>query len=363
MRQSAKEPGCLERHTETEAASCLAGKVRGKLAEAVVQVKDLEGGSGLDRAGRVGALKALKLLLTFADGALKTEDDEATVIGDYSSNALVLPGASRLKVVMEDLQKRITVVREAWDTAEMAVWAAMIPEAAAVAVGDGTPGNLRQPLTAAEQAVVSVVWNHTDDDINLVCSLAAGVGMSKVILMGKHFGRMRNGWLFDESVNAYMFLLQERDKKACAESAGAKTPSHFMGSFFFEKVLPAKTFNKNSRPEWTTGDCWACLFTKRSPHPPPQIIVVFCQMFENSNRYSYKSVKRWGKTVAGGDVFALDKLVIPVNISHSHWCLCVAHVKERRIQFYDSLGGTGAHYCEGLKRFLQDEAKKQGDEV
>jgi len=86
-------------------------------------------------------------------------------------------------------------------------------------------------------------------------------------------------------------------------------------------------------------------------------------MFENSDTYSYKYLKRWGKKVAGGNVFALDKLVIPVNITNSHWCLCVAHVKEKRIQYYDSQGGGGAHYCEGLKRFFEDEAKKQGGEV
>lgn len=50
-------------------------------------------------------------------------------------------------------------------------------------------------------------------------------------------------------------------------------------------------------------------------------------MFENDNVYAYGSVKRWAKKVVGGNVFALNKLVVPVNISNSHWCLCVAHVQ------------------------------------
>ena len=81
-------------------------------------------------------------------------------------------------------------------------------------------------------------------------------------------------------------------------------------------------------------------------------------MFQDDCQYSYGSVKRWANNVAGGDVFALKQLIIPVNIGNSHWCLCVAHVQEKRIQFYCSMGGSGAHYCEGLRRFFADEAKK-----
>ena len=47
---------------------------------------------------------------------------------------------------------------------------------------------------------------------------------------------MRSGWLFDESINAYMFLLQERDRRRC-EANPALRPSHFMTSFFFKKVV------------------------------------------------------------------------------------------------------------------------------
>ena len=47
----------------------------------------------------------------------------------------------------------------------------------------------------------------------------------------------------------------------------------------------------------------------------------------------------------GGCVFKLDKLIVPVNVSNSRWCLAVAHVRERRLQYYDSM-------------VLQGEAKK-----
>ena len=226
--REAEEPGSSDLSSEIKAAN----RLERELAGATVLVKDLEGDNKLDREGRVGALKAIELLLTNTEKALmavlKPGDVEVAECDDDNVHALVL----------KDLQNRITVVCEAWEAEEEALWSAMIPVLLSdqVAAGDGTPGHLRQPLTAAEQVVVAAVWNHGDKDANAVCSLAAGVGGSKVTLLGKHFGRMREGWLFDESVNAYMFLLQERDKKLCAESAGAKTPSHFMGSFFFEKV-------------------------------------------------------------------------------------------------------------------------------
>ena len=47
---------------------------------------------------------------------------------------------------------------------------------------------------------------------------------------------MRSRWLFDESINGYMFLLQERDRRRC-ETNPALHSSHFMTSFFFEKVV------------------------------------------------------------------------------------------------------------------------------
>ena len=81
-------------------------------------------------------------------------------------------------------------------------------------------------------------------------------------------------------------------------------------------------------------------------------------MFENENAFSYAPVNRWGKKVAGGNAFALGKLIIPVNINNEHWSLCMAHVQERRIQYYDSMGGTGENFCNGLKRFLAHEAEK-----
>ena len=184
--------------------------------------------------------------------------------------------------------------------------------------GDGSRGQLKRPLTEREAHAVQETWDYSEgwgfDEV--VCTLAAGAGFSLVGIRGKHFDRLRSGWLFDETVNGYLYLLSERDARICAEQP-RRWPTHFFSSFFFVKMFV-------------------------------------------SNEYSYGSVKRWSKKVksTGGCVFKLDKLVVPVHVSDSHWCLAVAHVQKRRLKYYDSLGGEGHKYLNGLQLYLLDEAKK-----
>jgi sentrin-specific protease 1 len=131
-------------------------------------------------------------------------------------------------------------------------------------------------------------------------------------------------WLFDGTLNCYMWLLQTRDNErvrehneSLSDGEEPKKFSHFFNSFFFAKLL-------------------------------------------ESGRPNHKSVKRFAKkiTSVSGNVFKLDKIIIPVNVGHSHWCLCVAYIQQRRIQYYDSMNGAGDTYLNGLKYYLQEEAKK-----
>ena len=66
---------------------------------------------------------------------------------------------------------------------------------------------------------------------------------------------MRCGRLFDETINMYMWLLQQRDNAWVAQDPQTRKPTYFFSSFFFEK------------------------------------------MFENHDTYNYGSVKRWSKKV------------------------------------------------------------------
>ena len=109
--------------------------------------------------------------------------------------------------------------------------ASVAPSASDVAEPDAAPPSplaanaaiehMAAPLTTEEDAAVDAAWSHGDGDDNVVCSLAAGAGGSSVDILGKHFGRLRKAWLFDESVNAYMFLLQERERTSVQQTRAA----------------------------------------------------------------------------------------------------------------------------------------------
>ena len=192
---------------------------------------------------------------------------------------------------------------------------------------DAIYAKLIEPLTLSQQAEAMALWDQPDSDSNVavVLRLPAGAAGSIVEVLGKHMARMAPGkWLFDETLNCYMWLLQTRDDERVGELneglGDGDEPnkfSHFFNSFFFAKLL-------------------------------------------ESGRPNHKSVKRFAKkiTSVSGNVFKLDKIIIPVNVGHSHWCLCVAYIQQRRIQYYDSMNGAGDTYLNGLKYYLQEEAKK-----
>ncbi|EQC28611.1 hypothetical protein SDRG_13690 [Saprolegnia diclina VS20] len=106
-------------------------------------------------------------------------------------------------------------------------------------------------------------------------------------------------WLNDEIINFYFQMLAERDVHV---SAALGIPgSHFFNSFFFSKV--------------------------------------------SEDGYNFINL----------DLFAMDKVFIPVNICNVHWCLAVIYVTEKRIQYYDSMNGAGTECLSVLLRYLGDE--------
>ena len=56
------------------------------------------------------------------------------------------------------------------------------------------------------------------------------------------------------------------------------------------------------------------------------------------NRYSYSRVKNWSKKF---NIMKQNKVFFPINITNSHWTLAVAFIQEKRIIYYDSMGGNG----------------------
>ncbi|TYZ58311.1 hypothetical protein PybrP1_004686, partial [[Pythium] brassicae (nom. inval.)] len=72
----------------------------------------------------------------------------------------------------------------------------------------------------------------------------------------------------------------------------------------------------------------------------------------SENGYNFANVRRWTRKI---DLFAMDKVFVPVNISNTHWCMAVIFVTEKRIQYYDSMSGSGTTCLKVLLRYLHDE--------
>ena len=56
--------------------------------------------------------------------------------------------------------------------------------------------------------------------------------------------------------------------------------------------------------------------------------------------YNYEKVRRWSSNVPGKDIFNLKYIICPVNEGNIHWTLAVIFMEEKRIQWYNSTGGT-----------------------
>lgn len=67
----------------------------------------------------------------------------------------------------------------------------------------------------------------------------------------------------------------------------------------------------------------------------------------------HDGIKRWTKKV---NIFGYDLVLIPVHLG-LHWCLAVIDFKQRKIMYYDSMGGQNNECLNSLKAYLKDESK------
>lgn len=72
--------------------------------------------------------------------------------------------------------------------------------------------------------------------------------------------------------------------------------------------------------------------------------------------YLHKNVARWSK-MAKIDVSDLDKIILPVHVGHNHWCCAIVNIRERQLEYYDSLGGTNPTCLQYLRRYVEDEVR------
>ena len=124
-------------------------------------------------------------------------------------------------------------------------------------------------LEEGQRKEVEEVWNsvdgcvHPTDTENLhdrevalgvVFNRPAGAAKSKVKLLGKHVCRLiPGGWLHDEVINMYMWLLQCRSNKySIMANSRATKPSHYFNSFFMEKLIELEGQSKREHVKEST---------------------------------------------------------------------------------------------------------------
>jgi hypothetical protein len=153
---------------------------------------------------------------------------------------------------------------------------------------------------------------------------------SKVRLTGGDLSRLAPGnWLNDEIINLYMRLLQERDTRLHQRpDAGQYPKCHFFNSFFLSKL------------------------------------------YKDAGQYDYDAVRRWtmpGRLKAIGQsrssILDCDRIIVPVNQSNMHWTVAVIDIKNKRLEYFDSLLGQDDECLEHLAQYLVDEFKnKRGED-
>ncbi|KAL3762313.1 hypothetical protein ACHAW5_006313 [Stephanodiscus triporus] len=182
---------------------------------------------------------------------------------------------------------------------------------------------LMRPFTAEEQTVVEDALKDGPPKEILAKQGADSVQRGSMQTL------CRGQWLNDEVINYFLKnCLMRRDEKMCTTDTSRRR-SHFFNSFFIQTM-----------------------FDEKSKDP------------ELRGRYNFDNVKNWSKKVPGGDIFNLKYIVCPINIDDTHWTSAVIFMEDKRIQYYDSMGGTDWSKLEGLLKYVKDEySAKNGKEL
>jgi sentrin-specific protease 1 len=116
----------------------------------------------------------------------------------------------------------------------------------------------------------------------------------------------------------------------------------------------------------TTMDFYSTLLTRRGNRKDFQgMKTYFFSVFfysalvhPKTKKYDFAAVQSWTDFVADG-ILSYDQIMIPVNIDGVHWALVVVHLKDRTIEYLDSLGYGGLEIMNYVGRYLDDYVAEQ----
>jgi len=179
----------------------------------------------------------------------------------------------------------------------------------------------RVTFTPEEQQLLARAFDGGDEGEKLVYAF-------NMRLLRKDLQTLRQGEeLNDEVINFWFELLRERSLHLCngsgaGASAGPRRRDLFVNTYFMPKLMGGP------------------------------------------GGYNYANVRRWmrpkllsKKYGAVDSIFDFERVIIPVHVRNSHWCLAVVYINNRRIQYFDSLNDLGTEECNALLRWLDDESQ------
>ena len=166
----------------------------------------------------------------------------------------------------------------------------------------GSRAVTNRPLTEEEEATVDVYLHPSPgaDESQIISELNnIPVTREKVLCL------QPREWLNDEVINFFMELLKAR------AAAAAELPNcHFFNTLFYATL-------------------------------------------NGPRGYDYPGVQRWTRRV---DLFAQNLLICPIHCHGDHWTLALVNFYDKRLEYFDSLGGGDDGVLAHLRHYLQDES-------
>ncbi|KAG5420976.1 hypothetical protein I9W82_000066 [Candida metapsilosis] len=92
----------------------------------------------------------------------------------------------------------------------------------------------------------------------------------------------------------------------------------------------------------------------------PKVFIWTTHFYSNLASRGYSGVARWAKRKKI-DLFTMDKVIVPINISNTHWALAVINNITKAITYYDSLNFSQSgnpEALENLQMYMDNEAQR-----
>lgn len=149
-----------------------------------------------------------------------------------------------------------------------------------------------------------------------------------------------NVWLNDEIINGYMELIKDRSHRSFSESQARDN------GFVDGHAGDRRESRRLPRVQIMTSFFYAKLFA--------------IDRSKNCYTYDYTRVRRWTRKF---DVFDYDMMLVPINQGNVHWTLGVINFRDKRVEYYDSMGGTNETVLKNLLQWVADELETKKGEI